>query len=48
MIIMSEHCPLCSKLLKNGKERSEEVICDNCADVLEFGYPSFPAYALEG
>ncbi|MED0674379.1 hypothetical protein P4S93_09325 [Aneurinibacillus thermoaerophilus] len=29
-----------------GKETEDICICQVCMDVQEFGYPSFPAYAL--
>ncbi|WP_134683803.1 hypothetical protein [Brevibacillus migulae] len=34
-------CPLCQEQTK------EKGICGTCADIIEFGYPSFPAYMLE-
>lgn len=34
-------CPLCQE------KTTESGICDTCADIIEFGYPSFPAYLLE-
>lgn len=45
---MNEQCPLCSAFLLSDKTTTIQEICDDCADVLEFGYPSFPAYPLEG
>lgn len=39
-------CPLCHA---EQRVRTEEVerICGTCGDIIEFGYPSFPAYVLE-
>lgn len=34
-------CPLCFE------NTTEAGICDTCADIIEFGYPSFPAFLLE-
>ncbi|WP_261304101.1 hypothetical protein [Paenibacillus andongensis] len=36
-------CPLCNIEEKQVTEK----VCDRCADLLEFGYPSFPAYTLQ-
>lgn len=37
---MKEQCAICG-------ERTEEMnVCQVCMDIEEFGYPSFPAYAL--
>lgn len=44
---MKESCPLCSNLIEGNLALASQEICDDCADVLEFGYPSFPAYSLE-
>jgi hypothetical protein len=37
-------CPLCNT---EATGASKVRICDPCADVIEFGYPSFPAYSLK-
>ncbi|HZG17562.1 MAG TPA: hypothetical protein VE710_21480 [Candidatus Bathyarchaeia archaeon] len=34
-------CPLCQEQTK------DKGICDTCADIIEFGYPSFPAFMLK-
>lgn len=44
---MIECCPLCSDSVEGNRAIAHQEICDECADVLEFGYPSFPAYSLE-
>ncbi|GEN36328.1 MULTISPECIES: hypothetical protein [Aneurinibacillus] len=37
---MKEYCAICG-------ERTEGMhVCQSCTDIEEFGYPSFPAYAL--
>ena len=38
---MKARCPICQGSM------NEQLICWRCADILEFGYPSFPAYCLE-
>jgi hypothetical protein len=37
---MNQHCSIC-------EEQTERMnVCQSCIDIEEFGYPSFPAYAL--
>ncbi len=38
-------CPLCNQ--EPEELRLHNGICEACSDLLEFGYPSFPAYILE-
>lgn len=38
-------CVRCSKKVPNGILHNK--MCKRCADVVEFGYPSFPSYKLE-
>ncbi|MCI1692743.1 hypothetical protein [Aneurinibacillus aneurinilyticus] len=37
---MKEQCAIC------GERTEETSVCQVCMDIEEFGYPSFPAYAL--
>ncbi|MBN6189396.1 hypothetical protein JQN58_21315 [Aneurinibacillus sp. BA2021] len=37
---MKEHCVVC------GTQTEDMYTCQSCADIEDFGYPSFPAYAL--
>ncbi|WP_248927048.1 hypothetical protein [Paenibacillus hamazuiensis] len=37
-------CPRCCAFTANMLSRGE--VCPACLDELEFGYPSFPAYAM--
>ncbi len=39
------YCGLCLK--ESSSVEDLEEICNSCLDLLEFGYPSFPAYRLE-
>lgn len=44
---MNEPRQECSLCHGNGRTLDKTgQICDQCADLLEFGYPSFPAYPL--
>jgi hypothetical protein len=38
---MKTICPICQG------PAVDHQICWHCADIIEFGYPSFPAYRLE-
>lgn len=40
-----QYCGLCLK--ESSPVEDLEKICDSCSDLLEFGYPSFPAYPLD-
>jgi hypothetical protein len=42
---MKSNCSRCN----NGVDKIEltNQLCKRCQDILEFGYQSFPAYALE-
>jgi hypothetical protein len=38
----------CQRCYKKIQELAKEnVLCNRCEDILEFGYPSFPSYRLE-
>lgn len=37
---MKEHCVVC------GTRTEGMHVCQSCMDIEDFGYPSFPAYAL--
>lgn len=39
-------CPLCHAE-QNVQTDEGNKVCKACGDVIEFGYPSFPAYLLE-
>ncbi|XEC94780.1 hypothetical protein AB6A23_26430 [Paenibacillus tarimensis] len=39
-------CKLCSQEALRDSDEGE--LCQSCADILEFGYVSFPAYELTG
>ena len=38
-------CPCCEKEVMELDDSGK--VCDLCGDIIEFGYPSFPAYLLE-
>lgn len=40
-----KYCGLCLK--ESSSVDDSEKICDLCSDLLEFGYPSYPAYPLD-
>lgn len=37
-------CGLCEKEM--NETNVDAPVCNECLDILEFGYPSFPAYRL--
>ncbi|BAU27959.1 hypothetical protein DFP93_10134 [Aneurinibacillus soli] len=39
-------CPLCHAA-QNVQTVEGNGVCKTCGDIIEFGYPSFPAYLLE-
>jgi phage FluMu protein Com len=43
---MEKRCPRCNQIVKELD--SVKIVCNRCRDVMEFGYPSFAAYQLEG
>jgi hypothetical protein len=42
---MTHTCMLCCQQM--AAPSLDELICAACCDILEFGYPSFPAYELK-
>jgi hypothetical protein len=43
---MKMKCPLCHAERNEQTEGGNEL-CETCNDIIEFGYPSFPAYLLK-
>ncbi|ERI10335.1 hypothetical protein [Aneurinibacillus aneurinilyticus] len=44
---MRTECPVCYTQQRTAESEKPENICETCGDIMEFGYPSFPAYKLE-
>lgn len=44
---MKVECPVCYKQSYAMQTNVNKGICEVCSDIIEFGYPSFPAYRLE-
>ncbi|MED4730772.1 hypothetical protein D1872_159800 [compost metagenome] len=44
---MRTECLICYTQQRTAESETPENICETCGDIIEFGYPSFPAYKLE-